>query len=91
MPPIKGKIDGCPVDDKRTAILPPALINWYKKRTTWDKITDVSIHNYGLTIVVKLKGGAKHTWRYNDKDAVQQGRIKPLRTWDLEVSQVSVP
>jgi hypothetical protein len=72
---VKGTVDGEKVDDKRTAILPVIIINYYKRMKEWDEIKDVRTSNGGHTITVRISNYL-HTWRFTNQRSSRTGYWK---------------
>jgi len=63
MSAVPGRVNGLYHHDLRWFILSGAMTKWYQRHKLWDKIERIRVFSEGHTISVRIKKGAKHTWR----------------------------
>jgi len=86
---VPGKVNGVFHPDLRWFILSGAMTKWYKSHKLWDKIVRIRVFNEGHTISVRIKKGAKHTWREIPPGVtVKVGRkiAAVIRYWSLVIT-----
>lgn len=87
MSKVPGKINGVFHPDLRWLILSRAMTNWYQRNKLWDKIKRIRVFNEGQTISVRIKNGAKHTWREIPVDLKVGGKIAAvIQHWSLVIT-----